>query len=214
MPRTEAWLKGQHVEAPRQMFHHILHLFEHPHATRPSLDMLAECTERFELDEAVQLWAPVYLLFVDRAFQVLIEAREGGKHGVAYEAFVRVRLPIPGELCRPRRRARSFVPFGPTNQPVGVRYNAVSVRTHDPVVDLFARHARRALAMLKVEHECCNSNERPIAAASRAHDDARLVLLGVKMLLEVVLILETPAALGTVIVDLVVVCLEFRIAVK
>jgi hypothetical protein len=50
--------------------------------------MLAECTESFELDAAVLLWAPVYLLFVDRALQVLIEAGEGGECRVAHEAFV------------------------------------------------------------------------------------------------------------------------------
>jgi hypothetical protein len=65
-----------------------------------------------------------------------------------------------------------------------------------------------------VERECCNGDEQPVAAASRAHDVARFVCLGVKMLLEVVLILEGTAALGTVGVDLVVMFLEFRIAVK
>jgi hypothetical protein len=65
-----------------------------------------------------------------------------------------------------------------------------------------------------VEREGCNRDKRHIAAASRAHDIARLVQLRVKMLLEVVLTLESPIALGTLVVHLVVVFLEFRIAVK
>jgi hypothetical protein len=120
MPRTEGLVKCQHVKAHRQTVHHILHLLENPHATRPSFDMLAECTERFELDEAVLLRAPVYLLSVDGAFQVLIEAGEGGKHRVANEAFVRRHLLIPRALCSPQCRARGFVPSRPTDQPVRV----------------------------------------------------------------------------------------------
>lgn len=174
--------------------------------------MLAECTESFELDAAVLLWAPVYLLFVDGALQVLIEAGEVSERRVAHEAFVR--RPIPRALCRPRRRDRSFVPSRPTDQPVGVRYKTVSVCPHNVAVELVAGYARRAGARLEVERECCSGDEQPVAAASRAHDVARFVCLGVKMLLEVVLILEGTAALGTVGVDLVVMFLEFRIAVK
>ena len=90
----------------------------------------------------------------------------------------------------------------------------VSVRTHDQAVELLAHHARRAGTGLEVERECCNRDKCLIAAASRAHDVAQPVLLGVKMLLEVVLILETPAAPSAIVVDLVVMFLESRIAVK
>ena len=65
-----------------------------------------------------------------------------------------------------------------------------------------------------MERETCNRDKGFIAAVSRAHDVSRLVLLRVKMLQEVVLILETPAALRTVVVNLVVVFLETRIVVK
>ena len=57
-------------------------------------------------------------------------------------------------------------------------------------------------------------DKRPIASAARARYEARLVQLGVQMLLEVVLILETSAALGAVVVHLVLMLQEFRIAVK
>jgi hypothetical protein len=136
---TGGLLKGQRVEAPRQTVHRILHRSEHSHATRPSLDMLAQRAERFELDAAVLLWTPVYLLFVDGALQVLIEAGEVSERRVAHEAFVR--RPIPRALCRPRRRDRSFVPSRPTDQPVGVRYKTVSVRPHNVAVELVAGHA-------------------------------------------------------------------------
>jgi hypothetical protein len=75
--------KGDRVDVPRQTVHRIAHLSEHPHAARPSLHMLAESAERFELDTAVRLWAPVYLLVVERALQVLIEAGEGAEFVVA-----------------------------------------------------------------------------------------------------------------------------------
>ena len=101
--------------------------------------MLAQRAERFELDTAVRLWAPVYLRLVDGALQVLVEAGKGVKRSVAYEAFER--RSIPRAVCRPRSRARSFVPSRPTDQPVGVRYDIPSVQTHDPVVNIFARHA-------------------------------------------------------------------------
>jgi hypothetical protein len=173
MPCTEGLLKSQRVESPRQTVHHIPHRSEHPHATRPSLDVLAQRAERFELDAAILLRAPVYLLFVGGTLQVLIEAGEGGERAVAHKAFVR--RPIERALCRPRCRARSFVPSRPTNQPVGVRYSTVSVRSHNAAIELFARHARRAGARLEAEHEGCNGDKRPNAAVCRAHDVARLV---------------------------------------
>ena len=207
-------MKGQRVEAVRQSIHYILYQSEHPHATRPSLDMLAQRTERSKLAATVRLRAPVYLRLVGGALQVLIEAGEFGEKRVAHEAFERPRIVIPRAVCRPRRGVRSFVPSRPTDQSVGVCYDMVSVRTHDQAVELLARHARRAGTGLEVERECCNRDKCLIAAASRAHDVAQPVLLGVKMLLEVVLILETPAAPSAIVVDLVVMFLESRIAVK
>lgn len=176
------------------------------------LDMLAECAERFELDTAVRLWAPVYLLLVDSALQVLIEAGECPEREVAYEALVP--RPIPRSVRRPRLRRRGFVPSRPADEPVGVRDNAVSVRPHDSAVHIIACHARRAGSRLEVEHEGRNGYKRLVAAASGARDGARTVLLGVQVLLEVVLIEKTPAARGAEVVHLVVVFFEFRVAVK
>ena len=45
--------------------------------------MLPEGAERFKLDAAVRLWAPVYLFVMESAFQVLIEAGEGAECFVA-----------------------------------------------------------------------------------------------------------------------------------
>ena len=65
-----------------------------------------------------------------------------------------------------------------------------------------------------MECECRNRDEHPIAVASRAFDVARFMELGVKMLLEIVRILEAPAALGTVVVSLAVVFLQLRVTVE
>ena len=65
-----------------------------------------------------------------------------------------------------------------------------------------------------MECECCNRVEHLIAVASTAFDVARFMELGVKVLLEIVLILEAPAALGTVVVRLAVVFLEVRITIE
>src|SRR6266702_2082003 len=93
-------LNGYRIEAPSQTVYRIAHLSGPPHATRPSLEMLAQRAERLDLDGAVQLWAPVYLLVVDRAFQMLIEAVESLERGVAQEALER--QPIPGARRGPR----------------------------------------------------------------------------------------------------------------
>jgi hypothetical protein len=90
----------------------------------------------------------------------------------------------------------------------------VSVRPHDAAVELSARHAWRAGARFEVERESCNGDKRPVAAESRALDVVWKVLLGVQVLLEVVLILETPAALDAVVVHRVVMFLELLMVVK
>ena len=63
--------------------------------------MLAQRAERGELEMAVQVWTPVYLLAVGRADEVLIEAGELTECGVAQEALIG--RPIPRELCGQRR---------------------------------------------------------------------------------------------------------------
>jgi hypothetical protein len=100
---------SQHVEAPRQALHRIANSSEHPHTTRPALDVLTQPTKRDKLGLAICLWASIYLILVARATQVLIELRERPECRVAQKALVHV--PIPRELRRPRRRReRWFVP--------------------------------------------------------------------------------------------------------
>ena len=60
--------------------------------------MLAQRAERAEIVAAVQIWAPVYPVGVDRASEVLVEADELMEHGVAHEALVRLLTGIPREL--------------------------------------------------------------------------------------------------------------------
>ena len=165
------------AEAPRQTVHHVAHLSKPLHATRRILDMLAQRAERAEISAAaVRVWAPVYPLGVDRAFQVLIEADERIERGVAQEALERLRLRIPRENRGPRwQTRRSLVPFRPTDQPRGVRDYAVSVHPHDEAVELRACHARRAGPRLEVKRECSSGDKRPIAAITRARENARPV---------------------------------------
>ena len=67
---------SQCVEAPRQALHRIANSSEHPHTTRPALDVLAQPTKRDKLGPTVRLWASINLILVARATQVLIEPRE------------------------------------------------------------------------------------------------------------------------------------------
>ena len=144
-----------------------------------------------------------------RAFQVLVEAIKRLERGVAQEAFEL--QPIPRALRRPRRSAhrRLVLAWRPADQARRVRDVVVFVCPHDESVQLVARHARPAGSGLKVERQRCGGYKRLVAFAARAHDTARPVQLGVQVLLEAVLILETPAALGAVVVHLVVMLLEF-----
>jgi hypothetical protein len=100
---------SQQAETPREAIHRVADLSEHPHTTRPSLDVLAQPAERGELDSAIRLWTSVYLDRVAWALQMLIEVRESPKRRAAQEALVR--HPIPRALCRPcRRRGWRLVP--------------------------------------------------------------------------------------------------------
>jgi len=84
----ESTLHGQRIEAPRQAVHHIADLSEHPYATGPALNMLTQPTERYKLGPAIHLWAPVYLVLVARALQVLVEPCESGERRVTQEALI------------------------------------------------------------------------------------------------------------------------------
>jgi hypothetical protein len=100
---------SQQVETPREAINRVANLSEHPHTTRPALDVLAQPTKRGKLDSAIRLWAPVNPVGVAWALQMLIEVREGPKRGVTHEALVC--RPIPRALRRPyRRRGRWLVP--------------------------------------------------------------------------------------------------------
>ena len=176
--------------------------------------MLAQRAKGDELDAAVRFGALIYLLIVARALKMLVKAIECLKRGVAQEALVL--HSIIRALRRPRHRVHGwFVPARrPTEQPRGIRDVVVLVRPNDDAVEFLARHTRPAGAGLKVERESRGRDKALIAFTPRAHDGAWTVQLGVQVLLEAVLVLENPFALGAVVVHLMVVFLEFRIAVE
>ena len=73
---------------------------------------------------------------------------------------------------------------------------------------------RQCVIALEVEVAVIASPLRIGFLLARTHDVARLVQFGVEVLLEALLILETPLAFGAIVVHLVVMFLKFRIAVK
>ena len=105
---------SQQVDTPRQAINRVANLSEHPHTTRPALDVLAQPAQRGEFDSAIRLWASVNLVRVARALQVLIEVRERPECRSAQETLVC--HPIPRALRRPyRRKRRRLVPtHGPS----------------------------------------------------------------------------------------------------
>ena len=64
-------LHTQCIKSPCQALHHVADLFEHPHATGPTLDVLTASTQHDKLGATIRLWTPVYLVLVVRALQVL-----------------------------------------------------------------------------------------------------------------------------------------------
>ena len=114
----------------------------------------------------------------------------------------------------PKRSSSARTPRRPTNQSGGIRGVVTPVRPLDEAVKPLARHARLAGTRLNVIPKCFGRDKRPIASTARARYGARLVQLGVQVLLEVVLILETSVALGAVVVHRVLMPLEVGIAVK
>jgi len=68
---------SQQFETTRETIYRVANLSEHPHTTRPALDVLAQPAKRRKLDSAIRLWASVNLVRVARALQVLIEVCEG-----------------------------------------------------------------------------------------------------------------------------------------
>ena len=203
-----ATLHGQRVEAPRHTIHHVADSSEHPHATGPALDVLTQPAERDKLGGAVRLWAPIYLVLVARALQVLIEPRERVERGVAQETLVR--LAVPRALGRPRfhGHGRLVMAQRARKQAVGVRDVVVRVRADDEAVELLAGHAGRTGSRLEMEDERGGRDEGLGAAAAGAAQVGGPMQLRVEVVPEVVLVLEGPLAVRAVGVFLAVVFLE------
>jgi len=115
--------------------------------------VLTQPAERDKLDPAVRLWAPIYPVFVERTFQVLLELHKRIERPVAQETFIRV--PVPRAVSRPRRcgRGRLVAAHGPRKQAVRIGDVVVRVGADDETVELLAGHAGRARARLEVEDE-------------------------------------------------------------
>jgi len=92
---------SQQVETPSKAIHRVANLSEHPHSTRPALDVLAQPAKCGEFDPAVRLRASVNLVRVAWALQVLVEVRECPELRLAQEALEC--HPIPRALRRPYR---------------------------------------------------------------------------------------------------------------
>jgi len=207
-------LHGQRVEAPRQTIHHVAHSTEHPHATRPAFDVLTQPAERDKLGGAVRLWAPIDLVLVARAPQVLIEPPERVECGVAQETLVC--LAVPRALGRPRFRGRGrlVVAQRAREQAVGVRDVVVRVGADDEAVEPLARHAGRTGSRLEMEDERGGRDERLGAAAAGAAHVGGPMQLRVEVVPEVGLVLEGPLAVRAVGVFLAVVFLELLVVVE
>jgi len=194
----ESTLHGQRIEAPRQAIHHIADLSKHPYATGPALNMLTQPTERYKLGPAIHLWAPVYLVLVARAFQVLVEPRECGERRVTQEALICD--PVERQLCRPRnrRRGRLGAAQRPSKQAGGVGDVVICVGADNDAVELFARQAGRTGARLEMEYKSSVRDEGLVAAAAGAAHVGWLMHLRVEVVEEVGLALEGTLAVGAV----------------
>jgi len=161
-------LHSQSVETPRQTVHNVTDLSEHPHATRPTLNVLTQPAERGKVDAAVRLWAPIDLVPVERTFQVLVEPHKRVERPVAQQTLICI--PVPRAVSRPRHcgRGRLIVAHGPREQPVRVGDVIVRVGAYDETVELLTGHAGRARARLEVENERGVRDEGLVAAAAGA----------------------------------------------
>ena len=176
--------------------------------------MLTQPTERDKVGVTVRLWAPVYLVLVDRALQVLVEPGEIIKRPVAKEALVRE--PVPRAFRRPRHRGRGRLGAAERagEQTRRVRDVVVRVGANDELVELCARHAGRAGARLEVERERGMQDEGPVAAAAGAAYVGRSMQLRVEVLEEVALALEELHAVCAVGVHVAIVFLELCVGIE
>jgi len=73
---TTLHASGQYIEAPSQTLHRVLDPSEHPHPTRPALDMLTQPAKRGKFDPTIRLRTPIDLIHMAWALQVLVEPRK------------------------------------------------------------------------------------------------------------------------------------------
>jgi len=137
-------LHRKRIKAPRQAVHHVADWSKPPHATGPTLDMLTQPTERDKLHSAIRFWAPVDLLLVARALQVLVEPVEGSERGIAQEALECPPIPRANGCPHLRRGRRLVMTLWSSEQPRAVRNVVVRIGTDDETIELLARHVRRA----------------------------------------------------------------------
>ena len=173
--------------------------------------MLTQPTERAKLDAAVRLWAPIYLVLVERTLQVLVEPHERIERPLAQETLIRV--PVPRAVGRPghRGRGRLIAAHGPGEQAGRVGDVVVRVGADDETVELLAGHAGRARARLEVENERGVRDEGLGAAAAGAAHVGRSMNPRVEVVAEVGLALEGTAAVCAIDVHVAIVRLEFLV---
>ena len=176
--------------------------------------MLTQPAERDKLNAAVRLWASIYLVPVERTFQVLVEPHKGIECPVAQEALICT--TVPRAVSRPRHcgRGRLIVAHGPREQAVGIGEVVVRVSADDETVELLAGHAGRAGARFKVENERGVRDEGLVAAAAGAAHVSWSVKPRVEVVTEVGLILEGTAAVGAPKVHVAIVLLELRVGLE
>ena len=160
--------------------------------------MLTEPAQRLERRVASPpgARAPVRLVRVRGAVQVLVQAGEGRERAVAQVALVP--LPVPRARGRPRARHRLLLPR--TEEPGAVGEDAVLVELRHDAVHHVARDAGRAPAGFEVVDEGGAGDEGLAAALHRAVDLAALVQGGALVVAESIVVPEHALAWDAVFV--------------
>ena len=156
-----------------------------------ALHMLHEPAQRLELLLAPvpHRRAPIELVLVHGALDVLVERVELAERLVAQVALVRGAVPRP--LRCPRGHLWARVVF---EEARGVGEDAVTVETRDESVDRSAIHMRLTPSRFKVRNEGCAGDERAEAAFHGAVDREILVEFGTFMSPKVGVSIEHPIA--------------------